>query len=92
MIIKDIINKKDKKLYKKEAIQLKPNIYIGKNGMSINVLSEIKKQLKLKKLIKIKVYKQENISNLKNIAIELVSSCKANIINIIGHTIVLYKK
>lgn len=85
------IEKNIKELYKKQSILLKPIIYIGKCGISKNVLYEINKQLKNKKLIKIKVLKKEKV-DIKKIALDLELICKANLINLIGHTIVLYKK
>ena len=85
------IEKNIKELYKKQSILLKPIIYIGKYGISKNVLYEINKQLKNKKLIKIKVLKKEKV-DIKKIALDLELICKANLINLIGHTIVLYKK
>lgn len=89
----NLIDKKHFKEYKKEAILLKPCINIGKNGMTNSIIDEIKKQLKIKKLIKVKILiNKQNILNLKDIASELELNCKANLINIIGHTIVLYKK
>lgn len=85
------IEKNIKELYKKQSILLKPIIYIGKCGISKNVLYEINKQLKNKKLIKIKVLKKDKV-DIKKIALDLELICKANLINLIGHTMVLYKK
>ena len=86
-----ILEKKKRELFKKKAMSLKPIVNIGKYGLSKEVLHEINKQLKVKKLIKIKVFKKEKI-DIKEIALNLVSVCKANLINFVGHTIVLYKK
>jgi RNA-binding protein YhbY len=51
---KNYINMSIKEL-KNVAKHIKPTIQIGKNGLSENTVLEIKKQLKTKKLVKIRL-------------------------------------
>lgn len=88
-----LLNKNKKENIIKKSSELKVNVTVGKNGFTDGVINEIKNQLKLKKIIKIRVFKLDDYrDNFKLIANNLALICKANLINIIGHTIVLYKK
>lgn len=77
---------------------LKPILQIGKQGINKNVLEEIKKHLKKRKCIKIKCLRyfldavetdKPNKEKMKNIAYYLAKNCDAEIIQIVGFTIVL---
>ena len=76
-----------------KAKLLEPVIRIGKNGLSEGAVEEIKKQLKKKKLIKIKILKSALISqNRKELAKELSEKTNSEIIEQVGLIIVLNKK
>ena len=78
-----------------QAQSLKPLAWIGKNGFNEGVISEIKKQLKKKHLIKIKVLKSfidEQEIDKKEFANHVAEVLDAELIQKIGFTLVLYKK
>lgn len=84
---KDILYK-----LKGEAVNLKPILNIGKNGLSPALIKEIKKHLKTNRLIKIKLLKSSKEDNNSQVLIqEIAENTKSEIIDIRGNTLVLYK-
>ncbi|MDR0768026.1 MAG: YhbY family RNA-binding protein [Methanosarcinales archaeon] len=83
------------KLYtlKKESVNLEPLLSVGKNGMADSVIEELKKQLKLKKLVKVRIHKNSGESDdMKQTAAELAEMCNAEVIDVRGRTVTLYKQ
>ena len=66
-------------------------LQIGKDGLTENVVESVNLLLEARELIKIKVLKNAELS-AKDVANELVSKLDAQIIQVIGNTIILYKK
>ena len=80
------------KVLKKKARSLNPIIRIGKSGITDNIISEIKKQLKLRHLIKVKFLKSFVDSSDKHEAVEkIVTDTTAKLIERKGNTLVIYK-
>ena len=71
----------------------KPTIWIGKEGMTPQLLKEIDKQLEKKKMLKIKILKTA-LQNDKasNIAAIVAQQTKASLVEVRGHTFMLYKR
>lgn len=66
-------------------------INIGKSGVNDNVIEEIKRQLKVNEIVKLKFAK--NIARDKDKYIdEIVTKTKAKLIDVRGHVAVIYKK
>jgi RNA-binding protein len=83
-----------KKLYqlKSEANQIDPIINIGKNGVTDTLIEELNKQIKAKKLVKVRVLKSaEEGKDLKAIAEEIASATRSTLIEIRGRIVVLYR-
>ena len=83
------------KLYKlkKESVKLDPLLSIGKNGMTEQVINELKNQLKVKKLVKVRIHKNSGEADeMKNAAVELCEKSSAELIDVRGRTITLYKQ
>jgi len=83
------------KLYtlKKESVKLEPLLSIGKNGMADSVIDELKRQLKIKKLVKVRIHKNSGESDeMKQAAAELCEKCNAELIDVRGRTLTLYKQ
>lgn len=83
------------KLYtlKKESVNLTPLLSVGKNGMADSVIEELKKQLKVKKLVKVRIHKNSGESDdMKQVALELCEKCNAELIDIRGRTVTLYRQ
>lgn len=82
---------KQKQFLKKEAHSLKPIFQIGKGGLSQETIEQIQAAVEKRELIKISLL-QNTDEEADQVAQELVTATGANLVQIIGHTIVLYKK
>jgi len=83
------------KLYtlKKESVNLTPLLSIGKNGITDSSIEELKRQLKVKKLVKVRIHENSGeTDDLKPTAAELCEKCNAALIDIRGKTVTLYKQ
>ena len=75
-----------------KAANIKPLVWIGKNGLNLDVFDEIKRQLDKKKLIKIKFNKSFfSEKDKKQVAEDIVVKTKSELISFVGFTITLYK-
>ena len=80
-------------LLKKESANLDPILSIGKNGITDSMVDELKKQLKAKKLIKVRIHKNSGeTDDMKETALELCEKCQASLIDIRGRTVTIYKQ
>jgi RNA-binding protein len=87
------MDKEKQYLLKKESVGLDPLLSIGKNGMTDSVIDELKKQLKLKKLVKVRIHKTAGeADDMKETALELCDKCNAFLIDIRGRTVTIYKQ
>ncbi|MBD3164098.1 ribosome assembly RNA-binding protein YhbY [Candidatus Woesearchaeota archaeon] len=75
---------------RKKAANLKPNIRIGKAGLTPQALKEIESQLKKKKLVKVRFLKPAAEGKEQHIK-EMISRTGAVLIRKIGSTAALYK-
>lgn len=82
---------KQKRFLRAKANQLKPIFQVGKSGVNENMLEQISEALEKRELIKVSIL--QNCMEDKNIVAEQLSQgSKANIVQIIGNNIVLYKE
>lgn len=89
-----MINTELKKKLLYDAQVLNPVAWVGKNGFTEEVKLEIKKQLKDKKLIKVKLLRgflDENELDRKKFAEIVASDVGAELVKIIGFIAILYK-
>lgn len=84
------MDNKEKKQLRAKAKALEPIVRIGKGGLTDSVTQEIKKQLQRKKLIKIKLLK--TVEDRKKLAKELADKTEAELIEVVGFVVVLYKR
>ncbi|MDH5754409.1 MAG: YhbY family RNA-binding protein [Candidatus Bathyarchaeota archaeon] len=71
----------------------KPTVWIGKNKVSQELLKEIEKQLEKREMVKIKILKtalQED--EAKQIASRIAEQTEASLVEVRGHTFMLYKR
>lgn len=80
-----------KKYLKALCHDMPANIQIGKNGLTPEVLTRIEKDLSDHELIKIRVMDSEPLP-LKQVASEVSTRCSAQVIKVIGKTVVLYRE
>lgn len=82
-----------KRQIKRELSSERPKIWIGKKGTSQETLAEIDRQLEGTETIKIKILKSAlTDDNAKTIASKVAKQTKSTLIEIRGHTIILYRK
>jgi RNA-binding protein len=71
----------------------KPTIWIGKSGVSEQLLKEIEKQLEKNKMVKVKILKSAlNEIEAKQIASKTAEQTEASLVEVRGHTFMLYKR
>lgn len=85
------MNNKQKTYLRSLANKLKAIYHVGKEGISLNLLEGIDNYLKAHELIKINLLRSCALS-ANEVAIEISASTNSEIIQIIGKTIVLYRK
>lgn len=86
-----MLSNENKKLLKKEASKLSATIIIGKDGLTDNILDNVYNDLAAHELVKISVLKtcDEDINAL---ALDIAGECNANIVQVIGRVIILFKE
>ena len=84
------LSKEQRRNLKVHAHKLKPLIQVGKNGLGEAQILTIKRNLVDHELIKIKFndYKKRR----EELSEEIINKTGANIVDIIGNTLILYKK
>ena len=82
------------KLYrlKSEANQISPILNIGKNGVTETLIEELNKQMKVNRLVKVRILKSaEEGKDVKVIAEEIANATRSTLIEVRGRTVVLYR-
>jgi RNA-binding protein len=78
---------------KKLAKSIEPALRIGKNGITDGQVKEVEILLKKRKLVKIKVLKTMAAgTDMENMASRLAHKTHSEVVDVIGHVMVLYKK
>ncbi|MGP1369950.1 MAG: ribosome assembly RNA-binding protein YhbY [Eggerthia catenaformis] len=86
-----MLTNKQKKYLRSEAHSLNPIFQIGKDGTSIKQINSINDALKVKELIKVKLL-GTCPQSINEVSIDICSKTRAEVVHIIGHTIILYKQ
>ena len=81
----------DKKYLRQLGHQLNPVVTVAAKGLNENVLLEIERALKDHELIKIKLAVGDRVAK-KTVAEEICQRCKAQLIQSIGHIVLVYRK
>jgi len=75
------------------AARMEPATHVGKNGVTTSLVEEINRQLKDNKLIKVKILKSAiDETPREEIASQLAAKTGAELIEIKGNTVVLFKR
>ena len=69
---------------------LEPVMQIGKEGLTENVVTSVNLLLEARELVKIKVLKNIDLTS-REIADELSSKLNADVVQVIGNNLILYK-
>jgi len=85
------LNSKQKKFLKGLGHSLSPVVSIGKEGLGEKIVKATALELSRHELIKIKVGKSSSVSKQETAEL-LVSQCEGSLVQIIGKTILLFKK
>jgi len=82
---------KQKRYLRSLAHHLDPIFQVGKGGVNDNMIKQINEALEARELIKISVLKN-SLEDADEAASAIVEGTGAELVQIIGHTIVLYKE
>ena len=85
------LNSKQKKFLKGLGHSLSPVVSIGKEGLSEKIVKATALELSRHELIKIKVGKSSSVSRQETAEL-LATQCEGSLVQIIGNTILLFKK
>ena len=85
-----MLNGKQKRYLRSLAVNEKAIFQIGKDGLNENLYKTVKEALKARELVKVSVLKSCELE-MNEIAVELCANTSAELVQIIGHTLVLYK-
>ncbi len=81
---------KQKRFLRSEAHHLRPIFQVGKEGVNENMITTINEALEKRELIKVAVL-QNCLEETDEVATALVEGTESELVQVIGHTIVLYK-
>ncbi|MDQ0858302.1 ribosome assembly RNA-binding protein YhbY [Bacillus sp. V2I10] len=82
---------KQKRFLRAEAHHLNPIFQVGKGGVNENMIQQIADVLEVRELIKVSVL-QNCEEDRDSVAEALSKGAKAELVQVIGNTIVLYKE
>lgn len=71
--------------------KLEPIVFLGKGGLTENIIKEIDNNLELRELIKIKLQDGCELQP-KEVANRVSESLKADVVQVIGHKFILYRE
>lgn len=87
-----MITRRKRLRVKREVAGGKPTLWIGKSGVTPEVVGEVKKQLRKNEVVKIKILKKAlEQTTVKALAKDLVDKTGSELIEARGHTLILYK-
>lgn len=82
---------KQKRFLRAQAHHLTPIFQVGKGGVNENMINQIKEALEVRELIKVAIL-QNNSDDKHEVAEDLAAGAEAELVQLIGHTVVLYKE
>ena len=82
---------KQKRFLRSTAHHLTPIFQVGKGGVNDNMISQISDALEARELLKVSILQNCDVDK-NTVAEELVRGTKAELVQLIGHTVVLYKE
>jgi len=88
-----VITPKMKRRIKRALSAERPTVHVGKEGATTQIINEIAKQLDTREMIKAKILKTAlKDEETKNIATKIAEQTESLLIEVRGHTFLLYKR
>ena len=70
-----------------------PTVNIGKEGVTVQIVNEVAKQLDSREMIKAKILKTAlNEIKTKDIAVKIAKQTESELVDVRGHTFLLFKR
>lgn len=82
---------KQKRYLRSLAMNIEPVVQIGKFGLEDTVVDSARKAITKRELIKVKL-NQNTLEELETVAAELTNALQAELVQIIGKNVVLFKQ
>lgn len=86
-----MLNGKQKRFLRSLAVNEKALVQIGKEGLNRDVYMAVKEAIKNRELLKVSVLKSCELE-MNELVIDLCANTGCELVQIIGHSIVLYKQ
>jgi len=81
-----------KRRIKRELSAERPTIWVGKEGAAPRIVNEVSRQLDQREMVKVKILKSALKSEeTKNVASKIAEQTSSTLIDIRGHTFILYR-
>lgn len=88
-----MITPRMKRRIKSELSAEKPTIWVGKEGKTQQIVNEISKQLEKREMLKVRILKSAlKHEEAKSLASKIAEQTDSTLIDVRGHTILLYKR
>ncbi len=88
-----MITPKMKRRMKYELSAEKPTILVGKHGVSQEIMAEIDGRLEKAEIVKVKILKSAlTETNAKTVANKIALQTKSTLVEVRGHTFMLFRK
>ena len=82
-----------KRFVKRTLREQRPTVWIGKSGISEEICKEIERQLKKNQMVKVRILQSGLAgSETKQLAMEIASRTDASLVEVRGHTFMLYRR
>ena len=82
-----------KRRIKRELSAEKPTVWVGKEGATPQIMNEIGRQLDQRKMVKAKILKTAlQNEEARDIASKIANQTESSLIEVRGHTFILYKR
>jgi len=82
-----------KRRIKHELSNEKPTVWVGKEGLSTQMISEIDRQLDIREMVKIRILETAlKEQKAKTIASKIAEQTDATLVEVRGHTFMLYRR
>lgn len=82
---------KQKRFLRSKAHHIQPIFQVGKGGVNSNLVKQVEEALEARELIKVSVLQNCDVDK-DTVASELSNGSRAQLVQVIGSTIVLYKE